>query len=106
MYQKIWFGFIAFYFIYQLIRFYKEKDVNLRTTEMAICLLLVIPSLKEWPLYLNGHLCFGLLSFLYGIGMFNEWLRQRKKKEQRDFYFFTAMLLVLLSGHQLATYFS
>lgn len=106
MFEKTLFIGTAIYFIYQLVLCYKEKNTNKRMTGLALGLLMFTLALTKWPVYLNDHLCFGIVTCLYAIGMFYEWLRQRKQKEERGFYFFTAILLGLLSGLQFIEYFN
>lgn len=105
MYKKIWFFYIVFYFIYQLIRCYRKKHVPLNGTEMTICLLIVASSLRDWPLYLDDHLCAGSLSFLYGIGMFHESLRKEQVMHYRIYYFLIAGLLLALAVSQFRKYY-
>lgn len=92
------------YFIYQLFLCYKEKNINKRITGFCIGITLLILSLATWPFYLNFHLVLGIVTVLYAIGIFNEWLRHGKK-EKNDLYILTAGLLGVLAGFQFVEYF-
>lgn len=95
---------IVIYFSYQLSICYKEKNTNKKITEFTIGATFLILALTTWPFYLNRHLVLGILTLLYSIQIFNEWLRHRKKEEQ-GLYFLTAGLLFVLAGFQFIEYF-
>ncbi len=104
MFDKVMFVCIVIYFFYQSFLSYKEKNINKKITGFTLGATFLILSLTTWPFYLNSHLVLGILTLFYGIGIFNEWLRHRKKDEH-GFYFLTAGLLGVLAGFQFAAYY-
>lgn len=71
---------------------------------IIIGITLLILSLATWPFYLNFHLVLGILTVLYSMGIFNEWLRHGKK-EKNDLYILTDGLLFVLASFQFVEYF-
>lgn len=95
MFEKIIFICVIIYFIYQIIISFREKNTNKRITGMAVGLTIFILVLTGWPLKLNVHLAFSVLTFLYALGMFWECFREKK-----GFYFLTGVILIIISGLQ------
>lgn len=104
MFEKFMFICIVIYFFYQLSICYREKNTNKKITGFTIAATFLILALATWPFYLNRHLVLGILTLLYSIEIFNEWLRHRKKDEH-GLYFLTAGLLGVLAGFQFIEYF-
>lgn len=106
MYRKIWFFFVIIYLIYEIIRCYRKKSINVNTTETTICLLVVISAFRDWPFYLDERLCAGILCLLYGMGTFYGWLKKRKLQEHSMAYFFLALFLFFLAISQFGEYYN
>jgi|GEM_PF-5840128 hypothetical protein len=96
--KVIFFAVIA-YFVYQIVLFFREDKASKKMTGLAIGITILLLTFTGWPLYLNVHLVFSLLTFLYALGMFYECA-----KEKKGFYFLTAVILLVLSGLQFMEY--
>lgn len=106
MYRKIWFFCVIIYFLYQLVRCYRKKNINLNSIETTLSVLIVISAFRDWPVYLDERLCIAILCLLYGIVSSYEWLRRRKIKDNCMPYFFLAGLLFFVAMSQVGKYYN
>lgn len=106
MYRKIWFFCVIIYFLYQLVRCYRKKNINLNSIETTLSVLIVISAFRDWPIYLDEHLCIGILCLLYGIGSCYEWLRRRQIKDNSAPYFFLTVVSFFIVISQFGKYYN
>lgn len=99
MISKVIFFCVAVYFVYQIFLVIKENSTNKRITGLAVGVTILLLTFTSWPIYLNVHLTFSILTFFYSVGMFFECLREKK-----GFYFLTGMILLVISGLQFVEY--
>jgi len=99
MISKIIFFCVIIYFFYQIVLVFKERSTNKKVTGLAIGITILLLAFTSWPIYLNVHLTFSILTLAYAIGMFFECSREKK-----GFYFLTGVILIVISGLQFIEY--
>lgn len=99
MISKIIFVCAIIYFFYQVFLLLKEQSTSKRITGLAVGVTILLLTFTGWPIYLNVHLSFSILTFLYSVGMFFE-----SSREKKGFYFLTGVILLVISGLQFVEY--